>query len=77
MTSAAGEDAFLARLDASGAAIETLRWGDAGDQRVRSVSIDPCGAVVLGGEFDGAITFGADALNATGALDAFVARLAP
>ncbi len=77
VTSAAGEDAFLARLDASGAAIETLRWGDAGDQRVRSVSIDPCGAVVLGGEFDGAITFGADALNATGALDAFVARLAP
>lgn len=77
VTSVAGEDAFLARLDSAGVAIETLRWGEAADQRVRSVAVDPCGAVVLGGDFDGAITFGADTLDASGALDAFVARLAP
>jgi hypothetical protein len=77
VTSVAGEDAFLARFDSAGVAIEALRWGEAADQRVRSVSVDPCGAVVLGGDFDGAITFGADTLDASGALDAFVARLAP
>ena len=77
ITAADGEDVFLTRLDASGAAIQTLGWGATLDQRARSVAVDPCGAVVLGGDFNGALTFGADALTAGGTADGFVARLAP
>ncbi|MFO0591112.1 MAG: hypothetical protein U0441_26440 [Polyangiaceae bacterium] len=77
ITAADGEDVFLTRLDASGAAVKTLGWGATLDQRARSVAVDPCGAVVLGGDFNGALTFGADALTAGGSSDGFVARLAP
>lgn len=77
LTSDAGEDVFLTRLDEMGAAIETKRWGAAGDQRARAVSADPCGAVLIGGDFTGTLPWDGDQLEATGALDVFAARLAP
>ena len=77
LTSAGGEDAFLARFDANGVPLKAERWGEAGDQRARSAAVDACGAVVLGGEMSGSIAFDADQLDATGAQDAFVARRAP
>jgi len=77
LTSAAGEDVFLMQISPMGIGVKGERWGGAGDQRARSVSIDPCGAVVLAGDMSGTITFGADTLDATGVQDGFVARLAP
>jgi len=77
VVSAGGEDAFVTWLDPQGVAVKTMRWGGVADQRVRSVSVDPCGAVVLGGELTGSLPIGDDVLTATGALDVFVARIAP
>jgi hypothetical protein len=77
VTSEDGEDAFVTWLDPQGVAVKTLRWGGALDQRVRSVSVDPCGAVLLGGDFTGSLPIGGETLAASGLLDVFVARLAP
>jgi len=77
VASAGGEDAFVTWLDPLGTAVKTMRWGGALDQRVRSVSLDPCGAVLLGGELTGSLPIGDDTLVATGGLDVFVARLSP
>lgn len=77
ITSQDGEDVFLTWLDPMGAAVKTTRWGGASDQRARSVSADPCGAVLLGGDFTGTLPWDGSSLEATGALDVFVARVAP
>jgi len=77
VTSDGGEDVFLAWLDPMGTAVKTMRWGGAADQRARAVSADPCGAVVLGGDFTGTLPWDGEVLEAAGALDAFVARVAP
>jgi hypothetical protein len=77
VTSAAGEDAFLVQVTKLGMSPKTTRWGGAADQRVLALAFDPCGAVLLGGDFNGSLPIGADTFDATGALDAFVARLAP
>jgi hypothetical protein len=77
VTSAAGEDAFLVQVDKLGMGPKTTRWGGAADQRVLALSADPCGAVLVGGDFNGSLPIGASKFDATGALDSFVARLAP
>lgn len=78
ITSQDGEDVFLSRLDATtGIAVKTLRWGAAGDQRARSVSADPCGAVLVGGDFTGTLPWDGEVLEAAGGIDLFAARLAP
>lgn len=77
LTSAAGEDVFAAWLDAQGNAVKSRRWGGAVDQRARAVAVDPCGAVVIAGDFNGSLPFEGTALDASGGVDVFVARLAP
>jgi hypothetical protein len=77
ITSDGGEDVFFTRLDPMGVAIQTMRWGAGGDQRARAVSADPCGAVLLGGDFTGTLPWDGDVLGATGAVDVFAARVAP
>lgn len=77
ITSADGEDVFLARLDPMGAAVQTMRWGGALDQRARTVSVSPCGALVIGGDFTGSLPWDGQTFDATGALDIFVSRIEP
>lgn len=77
VTSDGGQDAFVTWLDPSGAAVKTVRWGAGLDQRARAVSADPCGAVLVAGDFFGTLPFGDVTLEATGGLDVFVGRVAP
>ncbi len=55
LTSAGASDAFVARLDAKGTWLWSLRFGDGGDQRGTKVAADPLGGAVVVGSFFGAI----------------------
>lgn len=77
VASSGGLDAFVVWLDPQGVAVKTERWGGEQDQRLRAVSADPCGAVLVGGDFFGTLPFGEVTLEATGGVDVFAGRIAP
>jgi hypothetical protein len=77
VTSSGGQDAFVTWLDPLGAAVKTERWGAEQDQRARAVAADPCGAVLVAGDFYGTLPFGDVTLEAPAGLDVFVGRLSP
>ena len=79
VTSAGGEDVFLAKLDASGAPVWIRSAGDTGiDQRAAAVAIDPAGNALVTGHFDGTLTFGQlPTLSSAGQTDGFVVKLSP
>lgn len=54
------------------------RFGDTGlRQRVRGLTTDAAGNVLLVGEFDGTVDFGAGQLTSAGSADLFVVKLPP
>lgn len=77
--SAGGTDAFLAKLGPWGNHLWSRRFGDRGGMRqaVWDVAVDPSGAIVAVGVFDGHIAFGGDSLAAVGDanVDVFIAKL--
>ncbi len=80
LTSAGGNDVFVARLNSVGAWTQAVRAGSAGDDIGVAVAVDASGNVAVGGFFFGPTSsFGATTLtNANSAgdrSDAFVARL--
>ncbi|WP_437645133.1 hypothetical protein [Sorangium sp. So ce362] len=76
-TTAGDKDILVIRLDENG----VLQWcedfGDDADQEGASVAVDLAGNIVLTGSFQGSIELGDVVRSATGAADAFVAKLAP
>lgn len=79
LTSADGEDVFVATLAPDGSHLWSKSFGGAGAQRAQGLDIDVIGNVVLTGSFENAVNFGAggDELTSAGATDVFVARLDP
>ncbi|WP_434048357.1 MULTISPECIES: MopE-related protein [Sorangium] len=75
LTSAGGEDVYLARLDPDGNAVFVETYGDAGDQRVRHLAVSAEGSAVIAGTFAGTITLGESPLVAATAQDTFLARV--
>lgn len=80
LTSAGSTDIFIAKLSAAdGGVIWTKSFGDAAEQSVYDMAIDPAGNIALTGPLKGTVNFGgadltnADAANATP--DVFVAKL--
>jgi hypothetical protein len=74
-TSAGQDDAFLAKLDGTGARIWSARYGDAARfQSVVSLSIDSADNIYVGGTYGGTINFGAGAHSTLDASDGFVAK---
>ena len=73
------EDAFIAKLDASGTPLWSARYGDSADQRALSVAADAGGNVLVAGAFAGSLTFspGASPRISAGGRDGFVAKLDP
>jgi len=81
LTSAGGDDIFVARLDATGNFVWAVRQGGPGDDAAAGVALGTGGDVYAAGSFTGAADFdpGPEVLNVTGAgaQDAFVTRLDP
>lgn len=74
LTSAGSYDAFLAKIDATGAHVWSKRFGDASDQRGVAVGTDHWGNVFLGSSFAGTVNFGGGPLTSAGFLDVGIAQ---
>ena len=76
LTSAGGEDIFLAKFDSGGGHQWSKRFGDAStEQQAWGVAIDGSGNAIIAGYFTGAVDFGGGALpNAGPNADIFVAK---
>ncbi|WP_437801644.1 PE-PGRS family protein [Sorangium sp. So ce693] len=71
-------DLFVVKLDAAGGHVWSRRFGDKSEQVAFAVATDSIGDVVVAGEFEGTLNFGADpstALVSAGGKDLFVAKL--
>jgi hypothetical protein len=74
LTSAGGDDIFVAKLDAAGNHVWSKRFGDALFQKGLSVAVDASGNAIVTGCFAGTVDFGGDSLTAAGSDDIFVAK---
>lgn len=74
VTSAGGNDVFVARYDVNGSGVWSKSFGGATDDRGTSVVIDGQGAVIATGSFTGAVDFGGGAIANTGGADIFLAK---
>jgi len=74
MTSAGGEDGFVAMFDATGNHLWSKRVGSALSDGVRSVAIDKWGNVGIIGYFHGTVDLGGDPLVSAGGLDMVMAK---
>lgn len=77
LTSAGLSDIFVMKLDSSGNPLWMKGFGDIYEQAGNAVSVDPDGNIVVVGEMNGSVNFGADVLASAGSSDAFVAKLSP
>ncbi|MDI1476534.1 hypothetical protein [Polyangium sp. y55x31] len=77
LTSAGGDDVFVAKLDSSGNHVWSRRYGDADGQNGYDTAIDNAGNVVITGAFSGAMLVGGVALTSAGSSDIFLAKLTP
>jgi hypothetical protein len=70
LTTAGGEDMFVARYDASGALQWVRRAGGTGVDRGSSIALDSVGNIYVAGMFQGSATFGLGETNQTTLLSA-------
>ncbi|WP_437592803.1 PE-PGRS family protein [Sorangium sp. So ce1000] len=71
-------DIFVVKLDAAGDHVWSRRFGDGSEQYALAVATDSSGNVIVAGEFEGTLNFGADPsteLVSAGGKDLFVAKL--
>ena len=65
LTSAGGQDVFIAKLDGDGKHLFSRRFGDAGaEQRVQAIAVDAEDNLLVSGVFDGSLDFGSGPLGA-------------
>jgi hypothetical protein len=77
LTSAGGEDIFVAKFDAAGSHVWSQRFGAANLQNGESVAIDASGNVVVTGSFLDSVDFGGGPLTSDTGVDIFVAKFDP
>ena len=77
LVSAGLTDAFVAKLDPSGACLWQKGAGDGTFQRAEGVAVDHTGNVLVTGDFRGTLDFGCGALTTTANDDAFIVKLDP
>ncbi|MBW2455651.1 MAG: hypothetical protein JRI68_14120 [Deltaproteobacteria bacterium] len=71
-------DMFFAKLNPAGEHLYSKRYGDVHDQLARAGAIDHQGDVVIAGQFQGTLDFGApNPLQAAGDFDIFLAKFTP
>ncbi len=69
---ASGSDAFVASFTSSGAPNWVHTFGAADDDTATAVAVDMAGDVAVGGNYHGAVDFGAGAIPSIGTLDGFL-----
>jgi hypothetical protein len=74
LSSAGGDDAFVAELASDDTPIAAKRFGDASNQTAAGIAVDRSGKVLLAGYFGGATDFGTGTLT-SGGNDGFVLKL--
>jgi hypothetical protein len=78
VTSAGASDVFVAKYGASdGRYLSARRYGASGGDRPGGVDLDGAGNVVLTGNMQGTVDFGAGPMTSAGGNDAFLAKIAP
>ena len=77
LTSAHGEDVFLARLDPDGNHLWSARFGSQNDQKASGVAVDAAGRTVIVGSFANTVDLGGGPLVSAGASDIFLAAFEP
>lgn len=77
LTSAGGNDIFVAKLTSGGMHLWSKLYGGATDQDPRDLAVDPSGAVLVAGDFTGTVDFGGGALASAGVTDGFIVKLDP
>jgi hypothetical protein len=70
-------DAYVAKFGPSGTLMWVKQFGDAAEQKARSVSLDAQGNLLLAGQAAGSIDFGGGETSAPGNPSAFAAKLDP
>ena len=76
LTSAGGNDAFVAKLDASGNIVWAKSWGDAADQIANAIAVDAKGNIFVTGALEGSMDLGGSKpLTSAGGSDVFVLAL--
>jgi hypothetical protein len=79
LLSAGSEDVFVAKLTADGTHLFSHRFGDNNNNQIASaIAVDPSGAALVAGRFEGTLDFGKRPLMVAGDdYDVFVAKLSP
>ncbi len=77
LTSAGGNDVFLAKFNSGGAHVWSHGFGDALSQSASALATDAAGETYVTGYFQGSLDFGTGAVVAGGPLDVFLAKFNP
>ncbi len=75
ITSAGGNDIFLAKYSSGGAIQWVKRWGDSGNDKALCAATADNGDCYIAGFFTGSVDFGSTTLNASGSRDVFIAKI--
>jgi hypothetical protein len=75
LTSAGGQDMFVALFDTTGALVKARRAGGAADDVGQAVATDGAGRVFVAGSHAAPAAFGTNSLTTAGGSDAFLTRL--
>jgi hypothetical protein len=75
LTSAGGQDVYVAGLDGGGKLLWAAAVGGRAHEEGAEISAGPRGALLIGGSFSGGITVGASAIQSRGGTDFLVAKL--
>lgn len=75
LTSAGGQDVFLAKLDPAGVPLWSQRFGDSGFEVPTALAADTKGNVFVAGHFNSTINFGGEDMQSAGGEDIFLAKL--
>ncbi len=73
LTSAGGNDVFVAKLDAGGNHLWSKRFGDGASQTAEGMTTDGAGNVLVTGQMNGSADFGGGQLTSAGGADVFIA----
>jgi hypothetical protein len=74
LTSAGGQDVFLAKYSSAGVHTWSQRFGGASDDVVNDLALDGSGGPVATGYFNGSADFGGGTLSSAGGKDIYVAK---